>query len=35
MHFDREAVDAKGNICKGVLTPRPPKGGVREGRHNK
>ena len=30
MYFDREAFDTESNICKGVLTPQPPKGGVFE-----
>ena len=28
MHFNGEAVKPKGDICKGVLAPRPPEVGV-------
>ena len=28
MYFDRETIEAEGDICSGLLTPKPPKGGV-------
>ena len=28
MYFNRKAIKPKGDICQGLLAPRPPKGGV-------
>ena len=30
MYIDRQAVESKGAVCTGVLTPQPPEGGAFE-----